>query len=610
MTETTKLSDEQALDFLLTPPAAILEMTPALSYPDLRAGQKPIGSKGSRTAKIVVVGEAPGAQEALAGLPFVGASGKELDKMLIDAGIFKVDAEGKILNYDSVFFTNVTLIRPKDNDIEEWLHRGKRKAKGKKPTPQHWVEYRGWHCEPHVVEDAKRLIEEIRAINPNVVICLGNTPFWAFCAEGIKGKVGTWRGSTLISDIIPGLKVIPAYHPAFILRQWQHRRITVQDLRRASWAAASPVLEPPGWDFTVRPTYEQATGFLLELLARLEQGPVKMTCDIEGAQKKTLCVGIGVSARRALCIPILYEFGWYWPKEQEVIIVILMAKVLRHKNARVINQNIPFDVQFTVADYLIYPNIWWDTMVGQNILWPGTPMNLAYQASMYCSQYRYWKDDSEEFWKAKKISNWDDIWFYNCEDCARTFEVQERQEEAIARRGLVNQFNFMMYRVFPLIMKIMFKGVRVNHPRRIKMLEELYKVVNYAQVRVNYLATRELNIDSPKQLSDLFYREMKLPVQLSAEGTPTCDAYALVTLGQIEPLVKELCKWINLVRSYGTAIAVCNAKPDPDERWRSAYSLGIVETYRLSSKINAFGRGLNLMNITSGKDVKGSDDDD
>lgn len=574
--------------------------------------QTPIGSKGSRKAKIAIIGEAPGAQEVVEGLPFVGMSGRELDRMLVDAGIYKTDGNGKILNYDDVFFTNVVLIRPKDNKIEEWLHPGKRRSKGKNPTPPHWVEYRGWQCEPHVVQDAIRLIKELEEINPNVVIAMGRTPFWALCAEGIDAKKGTisrWRGSTLISDVIPGLKVIPAFHPAFILRAWYNRRITVQDLRRGLWASQSKEIEDPGWEFTIRPTYEQTVTFLSGMLFRLEEGAVFMTCDIEGAKRKTLCVGIGISATQAICIPILYEYRFYFPDDQRFIVHYLLAKVLTHPNAKVVNQNIPFDCQFLVEDLIIYPRIFWDTMVGQNILFPGTPMNLAYQASMYCKQYRYWKDDSDEFWKSKRITNWDEIWFYNCEDCARTFEVFERQQEAIVARGLTEQFNFLMYSVFPRMMKIMFRGVRVNHERREKMLTELLQVILYAQQRVNYLATRDINIASPKQLQDLFYRELRLPVQFSDEGTPTTDAAALVILAGIEPLIRELVKWINLVRSYATAVSVCKAEPDRDGRWRSSFSLGIVETYRLSSKQNAFGRGLNLMNITSGKDVKDGDDD-
>lgn len=566
--------------------------------------QVPIGSRGPRTAKIVIVGEAPGAEEAKAGLPFVGSSGRELDKMLADAGI----------NPGDCYFTNVTLIRPPDNDINHWVQRSAKRKKItktiKKATPDHWVEHRGWLVEPHVAKDATALIEDIKEINPNVVIALGNTPFWALCDDGIKGKVGTWRGSELQSRVLDGTKVFPAYHPAFILRNWAARRITVQDLRRALGASKSKEVTNPGWDFTLAPTYEQAAAWLTGLWQKLEAGPTPFTCDIEGAQSKTICVGLATSSKRAICIPFLYKTGWYFSPERHHIIVTMLQRCLRHKNALVINQNIGFDTQFLVNDFLAYPRIYWDTMIAQNVLFPGTPMNLAYMASMYCKQYRYWKDDSEEFWKVKRISNWEQIWFYNCEDCARTFEVYERQKESLVARNLVPQFEFLQNRVFRLIRKAMFRGVRVDLARKERMLAELNVVIAHASNKVNYLATRSLNIDSPKQLQDLFYRELKLTPILNEDNNPTTDADALVELARREPLVRQLCKWINLVRSYGTAVDVCTAKTDTDFRWRCSYSLGLVETYRLSSRKNPYGRGLNLMNITSGKDVKGQDDDD
>jgi uracil-DNA glycosylase len=562
----------------------------------MREGKRVVGARGPRTARVVIVGEAPGAEEERAGQPFVGMSGKELDKMLSDAGI----------NPAECYFTNVTVIRPPDNDIEKWVQRSnKRKVKGKNPTPAHWVEYRGWLVEPHVAEDARRLLEEIRSINPTVVIALGNTPFWALCAEGVKGKVGIWRGSSLLSDVLDDTVVVPAYHPAFILRQWQHRRITVQDLRRAKHASGRRGLSPTGWDFIIRPSFEMAAGFLDALLIRLNAGEkVKLTCDVEVSQYKCLCVGIGTSAKRAICIPFLYEYNFYWTPEQHYAIVRLLRAVLSHPNAFVINQNIGFDTQFLVNDFLIYPTIKWDTMIAQNVLFPGTTMNLAYLASMYCRQYRYWKDDGK-FWKTKEIKNWDQLWFYNCEDCARTFEVQEAQEQSLASRKLVPQFNMLMYKTFRLIMKAMFRGVGVNRELKNDMLAELILVVNAAQARVNFLATRQLDIASPKQLQDFFYRELKLKPILNEEDRPTCDGDALIILAEREPLIRPIVRWINLCRSYSTAISVCKAKTDPDNRWRCSYSLGLVETYRLSSSQNPYGRGLNLMNITAGKAIKG-----
>lgn len=580
---------------------------PRTPYPD---GLTPIGSKGPRNAKLVVIGEAPGAEEARAGVPFVGASGKELDKMLADAGI----------NPAEVYYTNVTLVRPPDNDIKAWVQQSKtRSTRGKRPTPEHWVQFRGWWVEPHVREDTLRLYEELRSIKPNAILAVGQTPFWALCAEGTKsgtkegsGKVGTWRGSTLLSDVLEDVKVIPAYHPAFILRQWQHRTITVQDFRRAGHAARTKGLSPPPWDFVLSPTFDQAASFLSGILERLSAGEVRLTCDVEVSQKKCLCVGIGTSRYRAISIPFLYKWDFYFPPDQHWVIVNLLRKVLTHPNARVWNQNIGYDIQFLVNDFLIYPNVAGDTMINQNVLFPGTPMNLGYQASMYCGHYRYWKDDGK-FWKLPEIQNWEQLWFYNCEDAARTYEVMECQEAMLQHRKLVPQRDLIAQRFFPLIRKAMFRGVNVDTAKKRLMLRELYHVTDMAQAKVNYFASKKLDVSSPQQLANFFYFELKLPKQFNQKKgeapSLSCDANALVTLAKIEPLIGELVRWINIARSYIAAIKVCNAEVDEDGRWRCSYSFGIVETLRLSSSENPYGRGLNLMNISSGKEVKDADED-
>ena len=66
---------------------------------------------GPCPARIMIVGEAPGADEVKAMQPFVGASGRELDKMLSEAGIIRADC----------FITNVCKRRPPANDITNFL---------------------------------------------------------------------------------------------------------------------------------------------------------------------------------------------------------------------------------------------------------------------------------------------------------------------------------------------------------------------------------------------------------------------------------------------------------------------------------------------------------
>ena len=159
---------------------------------------------GPTSATICLVGEAPGAEEEAAGLPFVGASGHELDRMLKDAGLVR----------EACFITNVTHERPPNNEIEAWIV-----DKAKAPDGS-FIRYRNRWCKPFIAEECERLYGELRAVQPNVVLALGSVPLWALTSQD---SISKWRGSHLTSDAIPGLKVIPTYHPARVLRcytQW------------------------------------------------------------------------------------------------------------------------------------------------------------------------------------------------------------------------------------------------------------------------------------------------------------------------------------------------------------------------------------------------------
>jgi DNA polymerase len=128
------------------------------------------------------VGEAPGADEDEQGLPFVGASGKLLNKMLADA---KMDRE-------AVFVTNVCRCRP---------------PKNRTPTPEEVGACKGW------------LWKEMQLVNPLVVIPLGGTPSRllmkgksTFKISAVVGK--PHKASFLRKDGI----ILPMYHPSFLLR--------------------------------------------------------------------------------------------------------------------------------------------------------------------------------------------------------------------------------------------------------------------------------------------------------------------------------------------------------------------------------------------------------
>jgi uracil-DNA glycosylase family protein len=147
-----------------------------------RATQAVFG-KGPVTASIAIVGEQPGNEEDLNGLPFVGPAGHRLDQAMQDAGIQR----------DSVYLTNAV-------KHFSWEERGPRRLH-KRPSSRQVKA-----CEPW-------LEAELAAINAKVIVCLG-----AVAAQVILGpgfKLTTSRGQPVLKN---NKYVVATWHPSAILR--------------------------------------------------------------------------------------------------------------------------------------------------------------------------------------------------------------------------------------------------------------------------------------------------------------------------------------------------------------------------------------------------------
>jgi uracil-DNA glycosylase len=148
---------------------------------------------GNPEARIMFVGEAPGRDEDIEGLPFVGRSGKLLDRMIAAIG----------LDRSKAYIANVIPWRPPGN---------------RTPTPQETQ-----ICLPFIQR-------QIELVNPDVLVTLGNpsTQTLLSTREGIMKTRGKWF------DYDTGTRTIRAmatFHPAYLLRSPSYKRMSWQDLR-------------------------------------------------------------------------------------------------------------------------------------------------------------------------------------------------------------------------------------------------------------------------------------------------------------------------------------------------------------------------------------------
>ncbi len=148
---------------------------------------------GNISAKIMIIGEGPGAQEDAEGKPFVGRAGKLLDKML----------ESIHLNRTKVYISNVVNYRPPAN---------------RRPTEEEIVRYIPY------------LKNHIEIMNPKILILLGSTALNAIIRDVtvISKTRGKWIQKE-IGTVKPW--IIASFHPAFLMRQPEQKKLAWIDLK-------------------------------------------------------------------------------------------------------------------------------------------------------------------------------------------------------------------------------------------------------------------------------------------------------------------------------------------------------------------------------------------
>jgi DNA polymerase len=521
--------------------------------------------------------------------------------MLSEAGISRSE----------VFLTNVCRVRPESNDLTKFIAKAKKDV-----TPKHH-HVRGRYVLEPVRAGIELLRKEIEMVKPSIIVALGNTPLWAL--TGISG-ITKWRGSMLhTSDMGLSTKVIPTYHPAAVLREWSWRATAIHDLRRAGSFRSGTEYPKPSWRFIIRPTFEVVKQTLETLLARLGGGllglyseQLRLSFDLETRNGHIACAGLSWTLEDALCIPFMCveSRDGYWNAEHEGEIVWLLYQILTHPNAQVVGQNILYDSQYTYRHWHFVPNVAQDCMISQHAIFSDLPKSLAYQASMYCKYYVYWKDEGKNW---DKSLGEDQLWYYNCEDCVYTDEVGRVELDLAKKMGLEKVHEFQQAMFWP-VLQAMQRGVRIDLERRNQLTKEVTAEIDRRRQFLLDLLGYPLNPASPKQMHALFYEDLAQPAIMTratkeVPARATLNDDALQTISKREPLLQPLINAIADIRTMQIFLSsFLEAELDEDQRMRCAFNIGgsasgksAPKTYRLSSSENAFGSGTNLQVIPSEK---------
>ena len=150
-------------------------------------------SDGNPNSKIMIIGEGPGANEDLEGVPFIGRTGDLLDKMLTSIN----------LDRDNVYITNVVNYRPPEN---------------RNPTEEEIIRYLPY------------LTKHIEIIDPKILILLGSAALNAVI--GKEQTISEVRGKWISKKIGKcNTSIIVSFHPAFLMRQPNQKAMSWMDLK-------------------------------------------------------------------------------------------------------------------------------------------------------------------------------------------------------------------------------------------------------------------------------------------------------------------------------------------------------------------------------------------
>jgi uracil-DNA glycosylase family 4 len=551
---------------------------------------------GPTDAKIMLIGENPGRTEDEEGVPFIGASGRLLDNMLIQLGI----PRGSLYITNSVrCFTNLEDPKPTAKEIK---------------LCRHFLE------------------EEIRQVNPTVIGLLGATAL-----KSILNRTGITKlkNNVLFSEEF-NVKVIPMYHPAYVLRNAHEYNSLYEGLK---------LLQKESEFSHVDKTYENDCRYVV---AKSEEEAVKIlslfdsknhvVLDLETAglnylKDKIICVSLSCKNRFGAVIPWNFMKGSALEKFKDLL---LSDKVK-------IGHNIKFDMQMLKTAGFHIKGPYFDTMLAHALIDENVKHGLDDLTLSYLDMGEYWAELEAEkisICKNKGIKKEnlsyslisDSVLFkYAAKDVDATHRLYEILSKELDRQNLTSFYNDHMIRFMPVILSMEYRGIKINrealydlivsysgklnkleesmyaHPD-VQSFENFRKSQFIRSLSLKYKQSKILmsrfpngpeeyaekiikekdwkfNFKSPVQLQDLFFKRMGLrPVKATKTGYST-DEEVLNTLAESGvDFAKHLIEYRGLAKYISTYLDSVYSKSEFDGRIHTSYLQHATVSGRLTSK--------------------------
>jgi uracil-DNA glycosylase family 4 len=492
-----------------------------------------VGTEGPTDAKIMIVGTAPGKEASERNKAFAGYDSQTLDNLLGQAGIAR----------HQCLITNVAREQPPAGNIKYFFE--DKQCTIPKPKLEDWI---------------YKLKSEIELYQPNIIIALGPIALWALTGEK---KVGDLRGYVLPCSLVPGRKVLATYHPQAINYEWKLYFPTVLDLRKALRHSQFP--EIPENTQELKPNVDVRT--FVNYMEWLIEHPEldKLSVDVETLQPGSHIeeLGLSHSPEFGMSIFLLKGRNPALPEKDELLLWQTLARLVACKKC--IMQNGAYDIGVLwYNNHILVENLWMDTLIAAHVCWPELPRDLGFLGSV-CLDVAPWKGSAK-------------TQLYNPADAANTFGIAEVLDKEIERQCARGQFDFEMGMI-PVALMMQLQGIEVNRDKQKELIDQWSEKRTELKKQLDTVIGREVNFNSSKQMQQLLYMELKLPVQykrrksIEETRTMTTDANALRTLARLVPNNPIF----NLILAYKKADILINnflsTELSPENKVHTSYNI-------------------------------------
>ena len=471
---------------------------------------------GPKKAEVMIIGEAPGEKEDTTGEPFVGRSGKLLDDLLDVAGLDRED----------VYICNAVSCHPPGN---------KTPTKTEIKSCKKWLDY------------------QIAKVDPKFIVTLGNVPLQSLTGEaGIKKK----RGKPFELE---GRVILPMFHPSYGLRDPNQLPLLERDFKLlAELIEFGGIPEEKELDFIVVDNEKRVKALLKDLKGRV-------AVDLETSRLYPFTTGLDIKVAEGTATKneIAQHKKAHGGKQPYVVMIIFATRgkqwVLPCEDAGIWTREELLEILDRITDKLLEDCFIWGQNFKFDLLWMWVRFGVQWRCDGDTMLMHYLIDENDNHglkYLAQKylgVADWDISnadktgWSlqnakYGAHDAFYTRKLSFILEKELNQDGEVRLvYDLILLPCVRLFTEAEYRGLYIN-------LEQMDEAEEYLRAELEAAETKlktevgDINWGSPKQVGDLLYKKLKIPIPLrTKKGAPSTSESALNMIDH--PAVETLLKF-------------------------------------------------------------------